>query len=61
MNYPYPRFFLDVELAKRGLVQVLATRPGIPGDELAPPSNKDMRENGKVRKKKGTPASALVH
>ncbi|HEV3065617.1 MAG TPA: hypothetical protein VNY04_06840 [Chthoniobacterales bacterium] len=38
MNYPYPRFFLDVELAKRRLAQVLATGRGVPDDDLSLPS-----------------------
>jgi hypothetical protein len=39
MNYPYPTFFLDVQLAKRRLAQVLATGRGLPGDDLFPPNN----------------------
>jgi hypothetical protein len=42
MNYPYPRFFLDVELAKRRLAQILTTGPGVPGDDLSPPRNKSV-------------------
>ncbi|HEY1476785.1 MAG TPA: hypothetical protein VGF37_03805 [Chthoniobacterales bacterium] len=42
MNYPYPTFFLDVQLAKRRLAQVLATGRGVPGDDLFPPSNKSV-------------------
>jgi hypothetical protein len=34
MNYPYPSFFLDVQLAKRRLAQALATGPGASGDDL---------------------------
>jgi hypothetical protein len=42
MNYPYPTFFLDVQLAKRRLAQVLATGRAVPGDDLLPPSNKSV-------------------
>ena len=38
MNYPYPTFLLDLQLAKRRLEQILATGPGMPGDDdLSPP------------------------
>jgi hypothetical protein len=39
MNYPYPSFFLDVQLAKRRLAQILATGGGVPGNDLFPPSS----------------------
>jgi hypothetical protein len=38
MNYPYPSFFLDIQLAKRRLAQVLATG-SVPGNDLFPPSS----------------------
>ena len=37
MNYPYPRFFLDVQLAKRRLAQVLAPEQEVPRDSIASP------------------------
>ena len=42
MNYPYPTFFLDVQLAKKRLAQVLATGRGAPGDDLFPANNKSV-------------------
>jgi hypothetical protein len=39
MNYPYPSFFLDVQLAKKRLAKALATGPGVPGDDLFPGSD----------------------
>jgi hypothetical protein len=42
MNYPYPTFFLDVQLAKRRLAEVLATGRGVPGHDLFSPSNKSV-------------------
>ncbi|HYY28690.1 MAG TPA: hypothetical protein VE860_12125 [Chthoniobacterales bacterium] len=36
MNYPYSRFFLDMELAKRQLAQVLAEEPAAGGDTSPP-------------------------
>jgi hypothetical protein len=38
MNYPYSTFFLDIQLAKRRLEQILATGPDV-DDDLSPPSS----------------------
>jgi hypothetical protein len=39
MNYPYPSFFLDVQLAEKRLANALATGSGVSGDDLFAGSN----------------------
>jgi len=50
MNYPYPRFFLDVELAKKRLSQVWAPAREAAHDSVPPPAARSAPARNEQRK-----------
>jgi len=50
MNYPYPRFFLDVELAKKRLSQVWAPEREAARDSVPPPAARSAPVRNEQRK-----------